>query len=145
MFRSNPLIARISIGKLLGFAFGLAGFFMLPILAENTGQMLRWGFLLWYVILGAVVALAGIVDRYPVIDRRYPWWLRGAITGGWLNLALVLIAYPTLSDLSLAMFGADSMLASPWWLVLEGAVFGLIVDGICTSTAGEGKKLLPAK
>lgn len=144
MFRSNPMLRRIALGKLLGLAVGLAGFILIPILAQGIDPMLRWAFLFWYIILGAVVALVGIVDRYPVFDLPYPWWLRGTVTGAWLNFVIVLFAYQSLGELAVSIFGVGGLFNSPWWLILEGAMVGAAIDGICTAVTGDGRKLYPA-
>lgn len=49
------LTLRIGIGKAVGFLIGLSGFVLLPLLAPDAGWMIRWGILLWYTTLGAII------------------------------------------------------------------------------------------
>ena len=81
MFEKPSLVTRIAVGKTLGFAFGLAGFLMLPYILPEAGQMLGWGFLLWYTTFGAIIAIFGVFDRHPVLDVPMPWWVRAPLLG----------------------------------------------------------------
>ena len=59
------IMIRIAIGKAIGFVIGLAGFVILPFLVPDVGWQLRWGILLWYTTLGAIVGVLGIFTRHP--------------------------------------------------------------------------------
>ena len=74
----------------------------------------------------------------PVINVAMPWWFRGVYIGAFLNLSIALVAYVTLGLLMLSVFGVDGLIASPFWVVLEGAIFGFIIDYLATKYAGEG-------
>ena len=43
MFAKPSLVTRITVGKSIGFAFGLAGFLILPAIVPEVGLMQRWG------------------------------------------------------------------------------------------------------
>lgn len=137
---ANPasLITRIVVGKGVGFAFGLAGLIVLPYVAGLTDWRLRLGVLFWYTTMGALVALAGVFARHPILKLEFPWWFRGPALGGWMNFVLSLIAYDTLEAVMIGVFGAGGLLESPYWIVLEGAMIGLIIDLCATKMGGEG-------
>jgi hypothetical protein len=55
-----------------------------------------------------------------------------------MNFVLTLLAYDLLAEFMYAMFGADGMISSPFWFVLEGAFVGLIIGYLATRFGGEG-------
>jgi len=129
------LVRQIGTGKAVGLLFGLAGFLLLPVLAPGSGWLLRWGVLLWYVTLGALVGMALILTRPPVTEPPMPWWLAAAGLGAWMNFVLTLFAHDELTMVMIAMFGENGILQSPFWFVLEGAIVGLVV-GYCVRRLG---------
>ena len=72
MFANPSLVTRIIVGKTVGFAFGLAGFLILPYILPEVGLMQRLGFLFWYTTLGAIIALFGVFNRHPMLNLRLP-------------------------------------------------------------------------
>ena len=138
MFGKPSLVTRIAIGKSMGLAFGLIGFLMLPYVLPEADPMMRWGFLLWYTTLGAIIAIFGIFTSHPVLQLPLPWWFRAPFIGGWMNFVLTLLMYEDLRDFSLSLFGPGSLFTSPFWFVAEGAVVGLVIGYACTRVGGEG-------
>jgi len=138
MTEHPSIIIRIAIGKAIGFVIGLAGFIILPFLVPDVGWQLRWGILLWYTTLGAIVGVFGIFTRHPVLMFPMPWWVRAPIIGGWMNFVLMFFAYEQMEVVLVAMFGAGSPLNMPLWFVVEGAVVGALIGGIATRIGGEG-------
>ncbi|MCK9996268.1 MAG: hypothetical protein KAH56_08325 [Candidatus Krumholzibacteria bacterium] len=67
-----------------------------------------------------------------------PFWVRGPVFGAWFNLVLAFLMYEKLSVLMQELGGAFSGVTSPFWIVLEGAVLGLVIDAVATKIAGEG-------
>ena len=132
------IIVRIAIGKAIGFIIGLAGFIILPSLAPEVSWQLRWGILLWYTTLGAIIGVFGIFSRHPVLMIPMPGWVRAPIIGGWMNFVLTFFAYDQMETVLVAIFGAGSPLTMPLWFVVEGAVVGAVIGGIATRIAGEG-------
>ena len=59
MFGNPSLTTRIAIGKGLGVLFGIAGFIFLTVYPAGTGELLRWGILLWYATFGAIIGVFG--------------------------------------------------------------------------------------
>lgn len=135
MFSKPSLITRIAVGKLAGFIIGLAAFFMLPSFGVDDLR-LRFGVLGWYLTMGAVIGVAGVMNYHPVIKLAMPWWLIGPLFGAWLNFVLVLIAWDVVSPVieTANILG----LTSPWWMVGEGGVIGLVIAALATFFGGEG-------
>ncbi len=140
MFEKPSLVTRIAIGKGVGFAVGLAGFIFLPFFVPEAGWLIRWGILLWYTTLGAIIGMFGVFTWHPILKMPMPWWVRAPFLGAWMNFVLTFFAYDTMKDLMIAVFGADGILASPFWFALEGALFGLLVGYLATRYGGEGKE-----
>lgn len=138
MFGLNSLATRIAIGKSIGFLIGFSAFIFIPYFLPEASPTLKWGVFLWYIIFGAVIGVFGVMTKIPVLNIIMPWWFRGAYIGAFLNLAIALVAYDTLGLLMLSVFGVDGLLASPFWVVLEGAIFGFVIDYFATRFGGEG-------
>jgi len=136
---SKPSITlRIGYGKLLGLMVGIIAFFALTLLAPGTAFTLRFGFILWYLTFGAVIGLMGIFTRNPLFGMNISWWMRGLFAGAWFNFVLLIFIHDQVAVILLDLFGAQSLFSSPWWLVIEGAVIGLLFDYLLTRIAGEG-------
>ncbi len=140
MLEKPSLVTRIAIGKGVGFAFGLIGFLSLPYIAPEAGLMIRWGILLWYTTLGALIGVFGVFTRHPVLKLPLPWWLRASFLGAWMNFVLTLFAYDAMAEVMVEVFGAAGLLTSPFWFVLEGALVGLLIGYAATRFGGEGKE-----
>lgn len=138
MFGNPSLITRIAIGKSIGFLIGLAGFVFLPWFLPEAGWLIRWGFLLWYTTLGAIIGMFGVFTWHPVLKLPMPWWVRAPFLGAWMNFVLTFFAYDMLTQAMEALFGLDGVLGSPFWFVAEGAVVGLIIGYFATRFGGEG-------
>ncbi|MFT5702964.1 MAG: hypothetical protein ACJA0S_001174 [Rickettsiales bacterium] len=134
------IITRIAIGKLLGFTFGLIVFLIIPFIAPETPLMLRIGIVLWYATLGAIIGVFGIFTWNPVLQFPLPWWLRSTMIGAWMNFVLVLIAYKELQIMIFTIFGENGLYVSPFWLVLEGAIVGVVIGYFATKFGGEGEE-----
>lgn len=137
---SPSLVIRIAIGKLVGLAFGLAAFFLLPVFDSEADWLIRWGILLWYPTVGGVIGMAGVFDKHPVLNVPLPWWFRGPMIGGWMNFVLTFFAYDVMAQFMQKMFAGDGILTSPMWFVLEGAIVGLVIGFLATHIGGEGKE-----
>ena len=140
MLENPSLTTRIIIGKTIGFVIGLLGFIFLPFFAPEAGWLIRWGILLWYTTVGAVIGLFGVYTRHPVLDLPMPWWVRAPFVGAWMNFVLTFFAYDTMLEMMVAMFGEQGVLTSPFWFTLEGAIVGLIIGYVATRFGGEGKE-----
>jgi hypothetical protein len=145
MMSDHPsLIIRVAIGKAIGFVIGLVGFIALPYLVPDVGWQLRWGILLWYVTLGAVIGVFGVFTRHPVLMIPMPWWFRAPVIGAWMNFVLIFFAYDQMRAILIAIFGAGSTLTSPLWFIVEGAVVGAVIGFCATRVGGEGPDTVDA-
>ena len=138
MFEKPSLVTRVAVGKGAGFAVGLAGFLLLPVLVPEAGWLIRWGILLWYTTLGAIVGMFGVFTYHPVLKLPMPWWMLAPSLGAWMNFVLTLFAYDIMKDMMVVIFGVDGILTSPFWFVLEGALVGLLIGYLATRFGGEG-------
>ena len=144
MFSNPSLMTRIAVGKAVGLIIGLAGFLALPYIWPEGGSLLRWGILLWYTTVGAVIGMFGVYTRHPVLQLPLPWWFRATLIGAWMNFVLVFFAYDTMATIMISFLGAESWLTSPFWFVLEGALVGLVIGYLATRFGGEGPETLEA-
>lgn len=142
MFGLDPLTTRITIGKSIGFLIGITAFLFIPYFLPDASATLKWGVLLWYITFGAIIGVFGVYTKISVINIVMPWWVRGAYIGAWLNFTISLIAYDALAQLMLSVFGENGLLVSPFWVVLEGAVFGFIIEYFATKFGGEGTTIV---
>lgn len=139
MFAPKSFIYRVAAAKTLGFLVGLAVFVSMPLLVEEASMSLRIGLMFWYTTVGAFVGLMGIWSKHPILEGfGLPWWLRGALIGGWMNFVLYLIAAQQISAIVIAMFGEYSAWLSPYLMVLEGILVGVFIDYVVTHQFGEG-------
>ncbi|MFW5432037.1 MAG: hypothetical protein ACKE5M_08475 [Methylophilaceae bacterium] len=142
MFGNPSLVTRIAIGKAVGFAFGLVGFIFLPHFWPDASLLLRVGILFWYITLGAIIGVFGVMTYHPVLRLTMPWWIRDPLIGGWMSFVLTFFAYDAMQTMLIAMFGYDGVLNSPFWFVAEGAIIGLIIGYFATRFGGEGRDTL---
>ena len=138
MFDKPSLVTRIAVGKGIGFLIGLIGFIFLPFFLPEAGWLIRWGILLWYTTLGAIIGVFGVFTYLPVLKLPMPWWIRAPLLGAWMNFVLTFFVYDTMKDMLVTMFGAEGVLTSPFWFTLEGAVVGLLIGYLATRFGGEG-------
>ena len=140
MFANPSLTTRIIIGEVVGLVFGLAGFILLPYFYPEAGWLLRWGILLWYTTLGAIIGVFGVYTRHPILNLPMPWWFRAPILGAWMNFVLTFFAYDTMREVMVGMFGSQGVINSPFWFTAEGAIIGLVIGYVATRFGGEGKE-----
>jgi len=132
------ILKRVGTAKAIGLVIGLAGFLMIPSVWPSETMWLRIGILMWYTTFGAVIGVLGLFDDHPLLKFRMRFWFRGPVFGAWLNLVLAFLMHDKLAVLIPQVGGILAGLKSPFWIVLEGAVLGLLIDGITTRVAGEG-------
>lgn len=101
-------------------------------------MLLRWGILLWYTTLGAIIGMFGVFNWHPILKLPMPWWFRAPLVGGWMNFVLAFFAYDVMQTVIISIFGADGFIQSPFWFVLEGAGVGLFIGYFATKIGGEG-------
>ena len=134
MFENRSFLTRVAIGKGVGFLIGLSGFILLPYFLPEAGWLIRWGILLWYTTLGAIV---GVFTWRPAMVLPMPWWVQAPALGAWMNFVLTFFAYDVMKTMMASLFGADGILTSPFWFAAEGAVVGFVIGYIVTRFGGE--------
>jgi hypothetical protein len=142
MFSRNSLLTRIAIGKGIGFAIGLTGFISMPWFLPDAGWLLRWGTLLWYTTMGAFIGVFGVVTWHPILKLPMPWWFRAPLIGGWMNFVLAFFVYNDVQRMIVQMLGEDGMISSPFWIVAEGMLAGLLIGYVATRFGGEGRDII---
>ena len=100
----------------------------------------RVGILVWYTTFGAMIGILGMINFHPLLKIAMPFWFRGIVFGAWFNLVAVFLAHEQFAAFLKALDMGS--LESPFWFVLEGAIVGLLIDGVATRFGGEGKSLL---
>lgn len=135
---SPSVVKRVAIGKIIGFAIGLIAAITLTFISDS-GLMLRIGIVMWYTMLGAIIGVFGIFTKHPIFQFPIRWWVRSTAIGGFMNCILVFIAYNEMHHLiSSSIFSG----MSPFILVLEGIIVGLLIGYFSTKFGGEGKETL---
>lgn len=138
MFENPSLVTRIAVGKAIGFLFGITGFILLPYFLDDAGWLLRWGILLWYTTVGAIIGVFGVFTYHPVLRLPLPWWFSAPLLGAWMNFVLTFFAYQPMQAMMVSVFGENGLLSSPFWFAAEGAFIGLIIGYFATRLGGEG-------
>ena len=138
MFENPSLVTRIAVGKAIGFLFGITGFILLPYFLDDAGWLLRWGILLWYTTVGAIIGVFGVFTYHPVLRLPLPWWFSAPLLGAWMNFVLTFFAYQPMQAMMVSVFGENGVLSSPFWFAAEGAFIGLIIGYFATRLGGEG-------
>lgn len=95
------------------------------------------------ILMGVTIGFIGILDEHPVFNFKMPFYLRGAIVGASFFLLLPLLAMDEMQAFMQLEIVQWFGLTSPWWVVLEGAFWGIVVSWITTRLCGEGT--LPTK
>lgn len=139
MFGNPSLMTRIAVGKLIGLVFGLIGFISIPYFLPEATELFRWGILLWYTTLGAIVGMFGVVTYHPILQLPLPWWFRSSYMGAWMNFVLIFFTYDLMQSFMYSAFGEDGVITSPFWFAAEGALVGLIIGYFATQLGGEGE------
>ena len=89
MNTDSYFIKRIGTAKMIGMAFGILGFILIPYFWPGESMWLRVGILLWYTTLGAMIGIMGIFDHHPMLKFSMPFWVRGPLFVAFFNLLLV--------------------------------------------------------
>ena len=135
----QSLVTSITVGKSVGCVIGFIGFIALPFLVPEIDWFIRWGVLLWYTTMGAIIGVFGVFTEHPILRLPMPWWFRAPFLGAWLNFVLTFFAYDTMKMMMKVSFGESGPLQSPFWFTAEGAIIGLIIGYFATRLGGEGR------
>ncbi len=135
------VLKRTVWAKSLGFIVSLAAFVTIILTGQYTEhQMVSWGVLLWYPMVGAMIGLAGVMDKHPLFWKMGIW--RGALIAAGMNFVLVLFAAEPLMSVTHIVGFTFTPVSLAWAAVLEWLVVWGAIDWYVTKKFGEGKKLL---
>jgi len=93
--------------------------------------------LFYFTNLGLLVGILSVDLRHPLFPWEMKWWFIGLLTGGWVAFTLMLFigdAYEKLLSLS---EGNWRHFSSPLWLIVDGAIAGLIFSWIVHRRVGD--------
>lgn len=138
MLSKPSLVTRVAVGKLVGLAVGLLGLLLFPWLWPDLPWHMRFGFVCWYTTMGAMIGLCGVFKDHPWLKLPMPWWWRSFMVGAWMNFCLMLLLCTELETMLVELVGEESVWNAPAWFVVEGALVGLLIDGLATHFGGEG-------
>ena len=125
---NKTLVMRAAYGKLTGFVLGLLGMLIIIYTLPSLGWALRFGTLFYLINLGLFVGILSVDIRHPVLLVEFKWWVLGPLMGAWFNFTMMLFigdAYEKIASQSQSFLTSFS---SPLWMVLDGAICGLIIS-----------------
>ncbi len=140
----NLFAWRVGLSKTLGLAIGLfsAGYILNYV--PDLGGSIALGLVLWFIIEGAFIGMAGVMTHHPVWQSwRFPAWFRGLWIGLIMHLTLFLLLQDQVNWSTVVPdWVTFAPLRDPLILVMiEGALLGALWDSLITATTGEGKAL----
>lgn len=138
MFNIHSVSGRLVVGKTAGFLLGGIAFFALPLLGAESSTLFNLGIWLMTILMGVCIGFIGILDVHPILKFKMPFYVRGAIVGASFFLLLPLLAIDQMLAFMQLEFVQWLGLTSPWWVVLEGAAWGIVIAWITTTLCGEG-------
>ena len=132
---------RVTWSKVISFVCGLLSFVLVPFVWPDVSVYMQWGMLLWMVTIGGVIGVAGLfTTAQPLCAWTIPSFFRGAMLGGVMVLMFVLVGYDAikgLMDTTVVFQGV-----SPFYIIINGVIFGALLDFFVTHNFGEGEDLL---
>jgi cytochrome P450 len=131
---------RVAIGKGIGLLIGPAGFILLPSFLPEAGWLARWGILLWYTTVGAIIGVFGVYAWHSILESPMPWRLRAPLLGAWIDFVLTSFASDPLQATVIARFGGQGLATSAFGFTADGAVVGLVIGDFATRFGGEGEE-----
>lgn len=132
----SPQMKHVAVAKWTGLAIGVLGFLAYSAFIGSGPGYIRWAIPLWYVTLGGIIGVSGWVDRIPLLNWPLPAAVRGAAFGAWMNFLGALFAWSEIAAALSAVPALPAALATPWIIVLEGAVVGAIIAVVATRVSG---------
>lgn len=135
------VLKRTACAKTLGFIVSLIWFIAIILSGQYANhQMITWGIFFWYPLVGAMIGLAGVMNKHPLLGKMWIW--RGIMIAAFMNFVLLLFALDPLRELLSDMGYQFSATIMIWGAILEWAILGWAIDWYVTEKYGEGKKLM---
>ncbi|MEA3450134.1 MAG: hypothetical protein U9Q85_04155 [Patescibacteria group bacterium] len=138
MFNLHSLTSRLAVSKTIGFILGALTFFIIPLVKPGISIEFKLGVWLFFMLMGAMIGFMGIITEYPMFNFKLPWWFRGGLIGATFTLMLVLLSYGNVQSFMNLDIVAWTGLESPYWIILDGTFYGIIISFITTKVSGEG-------
>ena len=138
MFQKHSVAGRVATGKLVGFIVGGAVYFLLPLVTTANSAYFNFGVWLLFVLMGGMIGFIGIFKEHPVFGFKLTWCMRGGAVGFVFFLLLVLLAYGEVQSIVTSDWFSWTGFTSPWWILIDGVVYGMIIGFIATKISGEG-------
>jgi len=135
----SKFMNRLALWKAIGFTVWLFAFFMIPIIFTDADLMLRLAVMFWYTTLWAIIWVFWVLDKYPILNIKIPYWFRWTWIWAWMNFVLTLLIF---NKLTLLMQWSFLQWYSPFLIILEWAIIWFIIDCIITKAVWEGKNLM---
>ena len=144
MKKNIHLTKRLLRGIGLGTLAGLICFYGFSMNTNMPAEMVKWqtwswdNFMMWSTItnrmlLWLVVALAWFVTIHPMCGFKFPVFVRGLKMWALVSLPMALWAL---------MWEGEAAIQWFWFVLIAGAIIGMVIDLIITKIAGEGKALM---
>ena len=101
---------------------------------EEVTTSFLWTIMLHYLLLGCLVFLGGFVTFHPIFKFKIASWWRGIV------LSLPVTLYTATGSLmhEIQHMGQWEVF---WWIVISGAIIGMILDVCGSRWGGEGEIL----
>lgn len=141
MFKIKSVAGRIFIGAIIGLIVGLLIIVSLPMFGFPLFSMFGFGTLMIFIMMGLTLGLAGIFDNHPIFGFKMQWWNRGLIVGFIFTLMYILLSYNSLEIIMQSTIVSWTGLSSPFWVLIDGIIIGLLMGYTETKVAGEGSNL----
>lgn len=136
MFHRHSMAGRVAVAVGVGFVIGgLVNLFLVSS-GVNYTTTFSYGLWLFYILMSLTIAVMGIFIRHPIFRFPMRWWMRGAVIGAIYHLLLVLLAYDIVMEMMQLPIVTWLGLTSPFWVLLDGIVIGMIVGGVTTKVVG---------
>lgn len=142
MIQNNSLLTRIFIGKSIGLLNGAIAFAIVPYYIAGATLHLRVGVFLWYITIGAIIAIFGVINWHPILKTPVPWWIRAPFLGGWMNFVLSLFLYESYDIGAAYSYYLGSFPQFATAMVLEGMIVGFVIGFFATRYGGEGRDII---
>jgi len=145
MFKLHSIAGRIAVGVITGLSIGILLALTMPLYAMPIMSKFSAGTILLFMLMGFTLGLVGMFDRHPLFGFKLNWVNRGIIAGIVFTLIYILIGYDTLALIMQACLERFSFfprwMNSPFWMLIDGSIIGLIISYTETKFAKEGSSL----
>ena len=141
MFKKKSIAGRIATGKVVGFITGIVAVLLAPVFDVPMFTLFSLGIIMFFVFMGAIIGMVGQFDRHPLFNFKMSWPLVGAMVGFSMTLMLIFLGYDELELLMDSVVVEWTGLESPFWMLIDGTLLGMMIAWIEKKCAGSGSDL----